>query len=207
MSRAVHDRLLDHAETDLDTNVVLNGAIPSPGTTASGATVHQALLNINAVAGGGGGGGTVKSAKGRGTGADTITTFTEQKVTIGDNTLWDDWGTMVSGDDFVVPTGQGGKFHVLGNCELAKSGGASPTTGWVELSIRDSAGTTFYAKANVMYTAILISQSEFPLCSVDVALADGASVSLWVANNMDHSIDLDNGGGPFCGSLAIEKLS
>ncbi len=54
MARTTHDRILDHRGTDLDTNVLLNGAISSPGTTSSGSTVHQALVNINAAISGGG---------------------------------------------------------------------------------------------------------------------------------------------------------
>lgn len=48
MARNTHNRLLDHEATDLDTNAVLDGALGAPATTASGQTVHQALVNLNA---------------------------------------------------------------------------------------------------------------------------------------------------------------
>lgn len=55
MTRNTHNRLLDHEATDLDTNVVLDGALSAPASTASGATVHQALTDLNAAIGGAGG--------------------------------------------------------------------------------------------------------------------------------------------------------
>lgn len=48
MARTTHDRRLDHHTTDLDTNVVLDGALTTPTSTASGQTVHQALVDLNA---------------------------------------------------------------------------------------------------------------------------------------------------------------
>ena len=39
--RTTHNRRYDHHDTDLDTNIVLDGAV---GDTVSGATIHAALL-------------------------------------------------------------------------------------------------------------------------------------------------------------------
>lgn len=48
MPRTTHDRTLDHRGTELDTDVLTDGALASPTSTASGSTVHQALVDINA---------------------------------------------------------------------------------------------------------------------------------------------------------------
>ena len=47
MVRNTHNRQLDHEDVDLDTNVVLDGALSAPASTASGDTVHQALEDLN----------------------------------------------------------------------------------------------------------------------------------------------------------------
>lgn len=54
--RNTHNRLLDHEQTDLDTNVVLDGALSAPASTSSGDTVHQALEDLNGAIGSSGGG-------------------------------------------------------------------------------------------------------------------------------------------------------
>lgn len=48
MPRTTHDRSLDHRGTELDTDVLLDGALAAPTSTASGQTVHQALVDTNA---------------------------------------------------------------------------------------------------------------------------------------------------------------
>jgi hypothetical protein len=46
VARTTHDRTLDHRGTELDTDVLLSGGLP---LTADGSTVHQALLDLNAL--------------------------------------------------------------------------------------------------------------------------------------------------------------
>jgi len=48
VARTTHDRTLDHRGTELDTTVTLDGALSAPASTASGATVHTALVDLNA---------------------------------------------------------------------------------------------------------------------------------------------------------------
>lgn len=52
MANNTHNRQTDHEDVDLDTNVVLDGSLSAPASTASGSTVHQALEDINAAIGG-----------------------------------------------------------------------------------------------------------------------------------------------------------
>jgi hypothetical protein len=180
------------------------------GIFLTGGTTPTALLfgisDITIGGGGGGGGTTLKSAKAHGTSADTITSGNEEKVTISDATDWDDWGTMISGDDFVVPTGQGGKFLIEAGCQIMTNG-PNPTTGYAELSIRNTGGGTYYDKMNSFWDEIAGVGYDFPHCTAVVALADAATVSLWVANGTDKDLGLNNGGGPFCGWITITKLS
>ena len=48
MARNAHDRTLDHFGTELDTAVTLSASLAAPTSTASGQTVHQALVDTNA---------------------------------------------------------------------------------------------------------------------------------------------------------------
>lgn len=51
MARTTHDRVLDHHTSDLDTNMVTDGALAAPISTTAGQTVHQALADITAYVG------------------------------------------------------------------------------------------------------------------------------------------------------------
>jgi len=61
MTRNTHNRLLDHEEFDLDTNIQIDGDI---GAYLSGTVLHTVLLGFNASIGSGGGGGIIVQDEG-----------------------------------------------------------------------------------------------------------------------------------------------
>lgn len=173
--RNTHNRLLDHFGSDLDTNLLIDGDV---GTTTSGSTVHQALLDLYDDIGtisGGGGSITVED------GTTTVTTVTQ--ITVGEVT--DDGSGAVTIFPQITGTGDG-TLHFF-----STSTGISSPSGDVVLNALDqsSAGLRAYIYAD--HTA-----GDFADKGVDLAAGfDAVGINLSEKDSSTVQIYADDSGG------------
>lgn len=199
MTRKTHDNSVAH-----------RGLVPSAqlgtGGTGGGTKFLADDQTFKTPAGGGGGGGSQKSAKMHLStfGTTVATGDPDAKIPVGDVVDWDDWTGMVSGDDFVVPTGEAGKFRIEARAYFLSSG-ATPTYAWFELSIRPTGGGSYFDIVNVLFDELAVAGEGHPHAFAVLDLADGDTISLWAANFTDGDLSVNN--GALGAWLAITKLS
>lgn len=121
----------------------------------------------------------------------TRLSFDDGKIPVGNVVVWDDAGFADAANHrFVIPAGQAGRYMVTARANLYPDGVA--TSGYTELSIRNGALSPAgdYDRTYNIWNEINIGEL-YPKCSVELVLAAGAILTLWVINSLDITLNVD----------------